>query len=185
MLPVISPSPLTAMKLPIDHPNWFYELKHDGFRGMLYLDRDRAWFRSRKGNEMGRFGALSQQIRALLKGQRAILDGEIVVLDAGGRSTFADLMMGRGKVSYCAFDLEPGFKSYCTSYGKGLRTTSHLPWIQGSGRIIAGDDLSIYGTDRNSVCSPLQRNAAAYPWPPDNHRPSSLIRHCQRHYHRR
>ena len=48
---------------------------------------------------------LSQQIRSLLKGQRAILDGEIAVLNPEGRSIFADLMMGRGEPSYCAFDL--------------------------------------------------------------------------------
>jgi ATP-dependent DNA ligase len=100
MLPVITLSPVTALKLPIDHPNWLYELKHDGFRGLLYVDRDRAWLRSRKGNEMRRFAALSQQIRALLKGQRVILDGEIVVLDSEGRSIFADLMIGRGEPSY-------------------------------------------------------------------------------------
>ena len=64
---------------------------------MLYVDRDRAWLRSRKGNEMRRFDSLSQQIHSLLKGQRAILDGEIVVLDEQGRSIFADLMMGRGE----------------------------------------------------------------------------------------
>ena len=93
------------MKVPIDHPNWLYELKHDGFRGMLYVDRDRAWFRSRKGNEMGRFGSLAQHIHALLKDQRAILDGEIVVLDEQGRSIFADLMMGKGEPGYCVFDL--------------------------------------------------------------------------------
>jgi bifunctional non-homologous end joining protein LigD len=83
------------VKVPIDHPNWLYELKHDGFRGMLYTDRERSWFRPRKSNEMLRFDALSQQIHSLLKGQRAILDGEIVVLDEQGRSIFADLMMGR------------------------------------------------------------------------------------------
>ena len=105
MLPVIEPAPLVGLKLPIDHPNWLFELKHDGFRGMLYIDRDRAWLRSRRGNEMRRFNALSQQIRALLKGQRAILDGEIVVLDEQGRSIFADLMMSKGEPSYCAFDL--------------------------------------------------------------------------------
>jgi bifunctional non-homologous end joining protein LigD len=105
MLPVITPAPLTSLKEPIDHPNWLYELKHDGFRGMLYVDHERSWFRSRKGNEMRRFDALSQQIQSLLKGQRAILDGEIVVLDSEGRSIFADLMMGRGEPSYCAFDL--------------------------------------------------------------------------------
>jgi len=104
MLPVITPSPLTGMKQPIDHPNWLYELKHDRFRRMLYVDHERSWFRSRKGNEM-RFEALGQQIRALLKGRRVILDGEIVVLDSDGRSICADLMMGRGEPSYCAFDL--------------------------------------------------------------------------------
>jgi bifunctional non-homologous end joining protein LigD len=82
MFPVIEPATLTSVKQPIDHPNWLYELKHDGFRGMLYVDRDRAWLRSRKGNEMRRFDAVSQQIRTLLKGQCAILDGEIVVLDS-------------------------------------------------------------------------------------------------------
>jgi ATP-dependent DNA ligase len=39
MLPQISPSPLTSVKEPIGHPNWVYELKHDGFRGILYVDR--------------------------------------------------------------------------------------------------------------------------------------------------
>jgi ATP-dependent DNA ligase len=33
MLPEISPSPLTSLKEPIGHPNWVFELKHDGFRG--------------------------------------------------------------------------------------------------------------------------------------------------------
>jgi bifunctional non-homologous end joining protein LigD len=32
MLPQISPSPITSLKEPIGHPNWVYELKHDGFR---------------------------------------------------------------------------------------------------------------------------------------------------------
>ena len=69
VLPVIAPAPLTSVKVHIDHPNWLYELKHDGFRGILYLDRERAWFRSRKSNEMRRFDALGQQIHGLLKGQ--------------------------------------------------------------------------------------------------------------------
>jgi acetyltransferase-like isoleucine patch superfamily enzyme len=40
---------------------------------------------------------------------------------------------------------EPGFKAYCTSYGKRLRTTTHLPWVRGMGRIVAGDDVRING----------------------------------------
>jgi ATP-dependent DNA ligase len=49
MLPQISPSPSTSVKEPIGHPNWVYELKHDGFRGILYVDREQAWLVSRKG----------------------------------------------------------------------------------------------------------------------------------------
>jgi hypothetical protein len=40
-----------------------------------------------------------------LKGQRAILDGEIVVLDEKGRSNFWDLMAHQGEPRYYAFDL--------------------------------------------------------------------------------
>jgi acetyltransferase-like isoleucine patch superfamily enzyme len=45
------------------------------------------------------------------------------------------------RVLFC----EPGFKAYCSSYGKGLRTTTHLPWVQGKGRIVVGDDVRIHG----------------------------------------
>jgi ATP-dependent DNA ligase len=51
MLPQISPSTLTSLKEPIGHPNWVYELKHDGFRGLLYVDREQAWLVSRKGRK--------------------------------------------------------------------------------------------------------------------------------------
>lgn len=40
---------------------------------------------------------------------------------------------------------QPGFKAYCSSYGKRLTTTTHLPWVQGKGRIVVGDDVSIHG----------------------------------------
>ena len=91
MLPQISPSPLTSLKEPIGHPNWIFELKHDGFRGILYIDRDQAWLVSRKRKKFHQFNPLLKQVLRSLKGQRAILDGEIVVLDEKGRSNFHDL----------------------------------------------------------------------------------------------
>ena len=97
MLPQISPSLLTSLKEPIGHPNWVYELKHDGFRGILYVDRDQAWLVSRKGNKFRQFEPLLKQVLRCLKGKRAILDGEIVVLDEKGRSNFYDLMAHRGE----------------------------------------------------------------------------------------
>ena len=105
MLPQVSPSPLTSLKEHIGHPNWIYELKHDGFRGILYIDRDQAWLVSRKGKKFRQFDPLLKQVLRSLKGQRAILDGEIVVLDEKGRSNFYDLMARRGEPRYYAFDL--------------------------------------------------------------------------------
>ena len=105
MFPQVSASPLTSLKEPIGHPNWIYELKHDGFRGILYIDRDQAWLVSRKGKKFRQFDPLLKQVLRSLKGQRAILDGEIVVLDEKGRSNFYDLMARRGEPRYYAFDL--------------------------------------------------------------------------------
>jgi ATP-dependent DNA ligase len=50
MLPQISPSALTSLKESIGNPNWIYELKHDGFRGILYVDREQAWLERRASN---------------------------------------------------------------------------------------------------------------------------------------
>jgi hypothetical protein len=38
------PTSLNVCKEPIGHPNWIYELKHDGFRGFLYVDREEVIF---------------------------------------------------------------------------------------------------------------------------------------------
>jgi len=40
---------------------------------------------------------------------------------------------------------EPLFKMYCKRYGKRLRTDIFIHWIQGSGDIIAGDDVTVDG----------------------------------------
>jgi bifunctional non-homologous end joining protein LigD len=71
----------------------------------LYIDREQAWLVSRKGKKFRQFEPLLKQVLRSLKGQRVILDGEIVVLDEKGRSNFFDLMARRGEPRYYAFDL--------------------------------------------------------------------------------
>ena len=61
---------------------WVYELKHDGFRALAYLDGGRCRFISRRGNEMKRFTDLSACIAKELKFTDAVLDGEVCALDA-------------------------------------------------------------------------------------------------------
>jgi len=83
------------------HPNWIHELKHDGFRGGCTSIVSRpGWCRARGRN----FISFKQVLRSL-KGQRVILDGEIVVLDEKGRSNFFDPMIRRGEPRDYAFDL--------------------------------------------------------------------------------
>jgi len=60
---------------------------------------------TRKGKKFHQLDPLLKQVLRSLKGQRAILDGEIVVLDEKGRSNFFDLMAHRGEPRYYAFDL--------------------------------------------------------------------------------
>jgi carbonic anhydrase/acetyltransferase-like protein (isoleucine patch superfamily) len=43
------------------------------------------------------------------------------------------------------FIAEPLFKAYCHSYGKDLHTDIFVPWVQGKGKIILGDDVLIGG----------------------------------------
>jgi bifunctional non-homologous end joining protein LigD len=105
MLPVVEPSKLTSLPDPMGHPNWLHELKYDGFRGLLYHNRNDNWLVSRKGYRFKRFQPLCDELREALKGHRAILDGEIVCLDGDGRSIFSDLMWRRGEPRYAAFDL--------------------------------------------------------------------------------
>jgi acetyltransferase-like isoleucine patch superfamily enzyme len=61
----------------------------------------------------------------------------IVVVFLGARTTYYALL----RVLVC----EPFFKSYCTSYGRGVRTGVFLHWIQGQGRIELGDDVIVDG----------------------------------------
>jgi bifunctional non-homologous end joining protein LigD len=81
-----------------------YEVKLDGFRGMLYVENGRGRFSSKTKKAMRRFDELANTIAKELRLQDAILDGEIVVLGEGGPKFYA-LMMNREPASYVAFDL--------------------------------------------------------------------------------
>jgi len=43
------------------------------------------------------------------------------------------------------FVCEPLFKAYCTSYGRNLRTGVFLPWVQGRGALMIGDNVVVDG----------------------------------------
>lgn len=97
--------PLSREPAPFDHPDWLFEIKHDGFRALAYVRNGECRLASRKGNIYQRFSPLSVQIVASLNAKSAVLDGEIVCLDADGKSQFKSLMCRRGEPYFYAFDI--------------------------------------------------------------------------------
>jgi bifunctional non-homologous end joining protein LigD len=97
--------PLFRRSEAFSHPDWVFEIKHDGFRSLAYVDGDRARLLSRSGNAYKSFGELSSWIARHLNVEDAVLDGEIICLDKDGRSRFNDLLYRRGDPHLYAFDL--------------------------------------------------------------------------------
>jgi bifunctional non-homologous end joining protein LigD len=81
-----------------------FELKHDGFRALAHCWDGNCELVSRKRNAYKSFNELRENL-AKLKVQNAVVDGELVCLDAEGRSMFNELLFRRGHAIFYAFDL--------------------------------------------------------------------------------
>jgi bifunctional non-homologous end joining protein LigD len=105
MLPCIQPINPARIASAFDHQDWVFELKHDGFRAVAYIEDGSCRLISRKQIQYKSFPALAQAL-AKLPVKTAILDGELVVLDQNGRSQFLQLMRRRrADACFYAFDL--------------------------------------------------------------------------------
>lgn len=103
-LPLIEPLAPRKIDAPVDHPGVLWEIKHDGFRALLYVEQRRGRFISRTGRHMVRFQWLADRVATELRVPTAILDGEIVVLDEDGRSHFDALSRRDPPATLYAFD---------------------------------------------------------------------------------
>ena len=103
MLPRIHPMRLRLVREPFDHPDYIFELKHDGFRAVAYLQTRECKIISRNQRNLG-FESLKKAL-AKLPVQTAILDGEIVCLDGKGVSQFNELLSRKREPIFNAFDL--------------------------------------------------------------------------------
>ena len=108
---------------PFSDPEWLFEVKWDGVRGLAFVADGKVSVKSRAGREIlaeyPEVGDLAQQLNA----REAIVDGEIVALDKEGRSNFQKLQNRSGvrtpsktlleaaPATYYAFDL-----LYCDGY---------------------------------------------------------------------
>lgn len=102
--PPIQPIIPTRAPKAFDDPRWIFELKHDGFRSLVYISNGKCALVSRKGNHYKSFRPLCEAL-AGLRVRDAVLDGELVCLDGEGRSHFNTLLHRRGQPILYAFDL--------------------------------------------------------------------------------
>jgi bifunctional non-homologous end joining protein LigD len=87
----IEPCLATLVEKPPVGDGWVHEIKFDGYRIQARIDKDGVRLLTRKGlNWTERFGSLADRLAEFHKGT-AIIDGELVVEDTEGRSSFSAL----------------------------------------------------------------------------------------------
>ncbi len=123
---VMAPMPKTIHPMlaepaekPFDNPDWLFEIKWDGYRAVAFLADGKLRLVSRSQNDLTAQYPELHDLPKDVKADVAILDGEVVALDAEGRSSFSlmqqrsGIRRGRRRVAsrsdipvlYYAFDL--------------------------------------------------------------------------------
>lgn len=124
--PIKRPMPTTihpmlaeSIEKPFDDPDWLFEIKWDGYRAIAFIENGRVRLVSRNQNELtARYPEL-KDMPEFIQAKTAILDGEVVALDADGRASFSLMQQRTGfrpvghraaaradvPVLYYAFDL--------------------------------------------------------------------------------
>ena len=107
---LIKPELATLVDAPPAGDDWFHEIKYDGYRALCHLEDGEARLFTRQGNDWtDRFASLAREA-ATLPADQAVLDGEVVVLQPDGSSSFQALQNalsenhGRDLI-YIVFDL--------------------------------------------------------------------------------
>jgi len=119
----VEPMLATLADRPFSDPNWLFEIKWDGVRALARIENGALALRSRTGVDIARRYPELASLPDALAARQAILDGEIVALDAQGHSSFERLqermhvrapsesLVTQIRVVYFAFDL-----LYCDGY---------------------------------------------------------------------
>ena len=104
-------------------PNWLFEIKWDGVRALAWIEDGAVTLRSRNNVDITKRYSELASLPGAIAARQAILDGEIVALDARGHSDFERLqermhvrapsenLMAQVPVAYYVFDL-----LYCGGY---------------------------------------------------------------------
>src|SRR5688572_2481924 len=101
----VTPMPLVRIPEPIDHPEWIYELKLNGFRAVAQITGHHCTLTSRNGHTFKRWPQLAEELAHAIQCESAVLDGEIVCLDDDGTPNFHKLLFRREWPHFYAFDV--------------------------------------------------------------------------------
>jgi bifunctional non-homologous end joining protein LigD len=104
-LPLIDPVIPVSRADPFDGAQWMFEPSYDGLRGFLHTSADGCAIRSQWITRFEGYAELCDRVARVTGAREAILDGDIVSLDARGRPDFRDLLKGRGFLAFAASDL--------------------------------------------------------------------------------
>jgi bifunctional non-homologous end joining protein LigD len=104
----IQPMLPTLIKKPFDHPDWIFEVKWDGYRAVAEIRKGSVSLYSRNGLSFNRkFSPIVDSLKKIRF--KAVLDGEVVVVDDRGHPDFHLLQdyqkSGKGYLLYYVFDL--------------------------------------------------------------------------------
>jgi bifunctional non-homologous end joining protein LigD len=103
--PALRPVSLLRLPEPFNHPDWFFEIKHDGFRALAHIDGHHCNLVSRNWHTFKHWPQLCEELAHAVRAHAAVIDGEIVCLDGRGRSNFKSLLFRREWPYFYAFDL--------------------------------------------------------------------------------
>jgi bifunctional non-homologous end joining protein LigD len=109
----------SVVEKPFDDAEWLFEIKWDGYRAIAFIESDKVRLVSRNQNDLTPRYPELRELGKFIKAKNAILDGEVVVLDDQGRSSFSLMQQRTGirkhgrqatprselPVLYYAFDL--------------------------------------------------------------------------------
>jgi bifunctional non-homologous end joining protein LigD len=92
----IHPMLATATDKPFDDPAWLFEIKWDGYRAVAFIKDGKVRLVSRNQNDLTAQYPELHNLPGFIKGETAILDGEIAALDEEGRSSFSLMQQRTG-----------------------------------------------------------------------------------------
>ncbi len=104
----LAPMLANMVDKPFDKENWQYEIKWDGYRVVAFCNKDMVELKSRNDKSFNeKFYPVHKAVQQW--NINAVVDGEVVVLDEGGKPNFGALQNWRseadGEIFYYVFDL--------------------------------------------------------------------------------